>query len=71
MRASIRAGIERAAGYGLVAEREVSTFIDLLVIFGIDFDRRLPWAREILTDPASIDPAARVHALRRRAEVEA
>ena len=43
-------GIKRAAAYGIMAERDVNKYIDLMVVFGPDFDtdKRFPWAGEIL-----------------------
>ena len=48
LRRTIRAGIDRAEGYGLSREREVLRFVDLMARLGPSFDERLPWAAEIL-----------------------
>jgi hypothetical protein len=50
---AIREGIQRAAAYEIVAERDVCKFTDLMFAFGRDFDSNpeYPWAREILRDP--------------------
>jgi hypothetical protein len=50
VREKIRYGIQRAAVYGMTDRREVSMYIDLMVVFGDDFDTdiQLPWAVEIL-----------------------
>jgi hypothetical protein len=47
----IHHGIERAAVYGVVAERDVCKYIDVMFTCGREFDEdpKLPWAREILT----------------------
>ena len=45
----IQSGIEHAASYGITTRRDVCKFIDLMVVFGRDFDTRLPWAGPILT----------------------
>lgn len=52
----IRYGIKRAAAYGITTECDVCKYIDVLMVFGRDFDRDpgLPWARTILADPASL-----------------
>jgi hypothetical protein len=46
----IEYGIERAAAYNLTSKRDVCKYIDLMVVFGRDFDTdsRLPWAGELL-----------------------
>ena len=53
VREKIRSGIQRAAAYGITDRREVSMYIDLMLVFGDDFDTdiRLPWAVEILKKP--------------------
>ena len=38
LRGTIRYGIERASQHGINAEREVCKYIDLMVVFGRDFD---------------------------------
>ncbi len=65
LRELIRAGVDKANGYGFVAERDVCKFIDLMVVFGekFDKDRSLPWAREILSDPEEEDPSERIERL--------
>lgn len=50
VREVIRLGIERAAVFDIVAERDVCKFIDLMLVFGTDFDVARAWAREILDD---------------------
>ncbi|MBZ5626545.1 MAG: hypothetical protein LAQ69_48870 [Acidobacteriia bacterium] len=50
LREFIRYGVERANTYGIVAERDVCKYIDLMAVFGRDFDTdpRLRWAGVIL-----------------------
>jgi len=62
VRGLIRRGVERAAAHGIVAERDVCLFIDLMLVFGAGFDREQAWAREILEAPA-LDPSAKTRAL--------
>jgi hypothetical protein len=52
VRRMIRWGIQKAAGYGVVAERGVCIYIDAMFAFGRDFDAdpALPWAAAILRD---------------------
>jgi hypothetical protein len=47
---TIRYGIKRAASYNIKAQRDVSRYVDLMMVLGHDFDRdkRLPWAGEVL-----------------------
>jgi hypothetical protein len=63
LRARIRLGIERAASVGFVAERDVCRFIDLMLVFGSEFDRNCPWAAEILEGRTADDPLGTIHAL--------
>jgi hypothetical protein len=60
---TIRYGIERAKSYGITVKRDVCKYLDLMVLFGRDFDTspRLPWAGRILKGKASA--AAKVEAL--------
>jgi hypothetical protein len=61
---TIRYGIKRAAAYGITIKRDVSKYVDVMVVFGRDFDRDpgLPWARTILADAAA-DPTVKVNRL--------
>ena len=55
--AAIRFALERAAHYGIVAERDVCMYTDVMFAFGrgFDKDRKLPWAARILNDEALKD----------------
>ena len=59
---TIHAGIDRAATYGIEAEQDVCAYIDMMVLFGDDFDRdpALPWPRAILRDASWEDTSAKV-----------
>ncbi len=48
----VRYGIDLAGSYGIDREVCVCEFIDLMFLFGVEFDRDpdLPWASEILQD---------------------
>lgn len=61
----IRYGIGRAKRNGFESEREVCKYIDVMVVFGRDFDRdtNLPWATEILSDKTIMDNKARMDRL--------
>src|ERR1700681_3763804 len=65
VRETIRYGIEQAADHGITAQRDVCKYIDLMVVFGRDFDRdpAVPWASSILNDRALIDPTVRTETL--------
>lgn len=51
-RALVRYGTDLAESYGIDREVCVCEFIDLMFVFGVEFDRdpELPWASEILQD---------------------
>lgn len=57
VRVFIRYGVKRAASYQIMAKRDVSRYIDLMVVLGHDFDRdkQLPWAGQILRTRNSPD----------------
>ena len=60
----IEDGIGRAGGYGIVAERDVCKFIDIMIVFGREFDTdpACPWAKPILTAQPT-DPTSRMEVL--------
>jgi len=66
-----RLGIERAAGFGIEAEYEVSRFVDLMFMLGRDFDTdpARPWAAAIL-QAGPIAPAVKMDKLFEWAERE-
>ena len=47
---TVQYGIRRAAVHGITAKHDVCKYIDLMIVFGRDFDtdRRSQWAGEIL-----------------------
>jgi hypothetical protein len=65
LRETIRSGIKRAAKYEIIAERDVCKYIDVMLVFGRDFDNdsELPWARAILSDGTLKRPPARIDRL--------
>ncbi|MGA2987123.1 MAG: hypothetical protein ABSG32_25285 [Terriglobia bacterium] len=67
LRETIRYGIKRAAAYGITAERDVYKYVDLMVVFGRDFDadKQFPWAGETLR--AKKDPARKMLSLHQAA----
>ena len=54
----VRFGVEQAKTYGIISERDVCKYIDLMVSFGVEFDidPKLPWASRILNDSAMKNP---------------
>ncbi len=62
-RTLIQYGIERAATYEIVSERDVCKYIDLMVAFGPDYDQdhKLPWAAKNLNDENLNDPSVRIN----------
>jgi hypothetical protein len=63
LRDLIQHGIKRAAEHGITKERDICKFIDLMLVFGRDFDTdaRSPWAHEILRTEKR--PGSKVQAL--------
>jgi hypothetical protein len=58
MREMVRYGVERAKSYGIVAERDVCKYVDLMLLFGRDFDLDLSlhWPQAILIGSELDDP---------------
>lgn len=50
LKETIQFGIRRAANYGIRTKRDVCKYIDLVVVFGRNFeeDGKIPWASEVL-----------------------
>jgi hypothetical protein len=62
IREIIRYGIARAASYRIKAQRDVARYVDLMIVFGSDFDcdPRLPWSSSILNDPDLRSPRRKI-----------
>src|SRR5215467_8144862 len=58
----IRYGVQRSAAYRVDHQPDVCKYINLMVVFGRDFDRdaKLPWASAILQDQTILDPSLRM-----------
>lgn len=69
---AIHHGIDRAKVYGIVGQRDVCLYIDLMFSFGRDFDKdsKLPWVCEILTDRRRFTAKQRIDDLHARAITE-
>lgn len=57
-RKAIRHGMNRAKSYGIVSQRDVSKYLNIMFIFGLDFDKdpRYPWAAKIFKKAPALDP---------------
>jgi len=64
-REAVRYGIERARTYGFEAESDLCQYIDLMFLFGQDFEEapELAWAGEILKDRSPESPGDRMRRL--------
>jgi hypothetical protein len=62
VREVIRYGIQRSASYRIRKQRDICMYIDMMILFGRDFDRdpALPWASRVLEDKSLPGPSARV-----------
>jgi len=65
LRQLIQHGIVRARLYGVTGRRDVCNYIDIMLVFGANFDidPNLPWARQLLTNARVTDPSARMRRL--------
>ena len=65
VREIVRHGIERAEKYNIISERDVCKYIDVMFVYGRDFDvnPKLPWAIRILNDRRPQEPSERVNRL--------
>ena len=71
LRSFIQTGILRAGKHRITREPDVGTFLDVMVLFGADFDEspRTRWAGEMLGDPGS-SPQQKVEGLSQRLQAE-
>ena len=69
VREAVDHGIARAAAYGIRSERDVCKYVDLMFVFGRDFDlpAEQPWAAKILATAGARRPGALIDALLDRA----
>ena len=65
VRQEVRYGVERARAYDITSQRDVCKYIDLMFVYGRDFDTapKLPWAARILNDPSFINASERTREL--------
>lgn len=70
VRERVEDGIKRAEAHGVRSPRGVCKYINLMMVFGPDFDTHpdtAPWARPILDDPEVPDGTARMDLLSEKA----
>jgi len=69
LRQIIQLALERAKSFGVISERGVRMYIDLMFLLGGGFDQdpQLPWAAEILKDESIADESARIDRLYEKA----
>jgi hypothetical protein len=70
IRETVQYGTQRAAAYRIVSERDVCKYIDLMILYGRDFDKdpKLPWAQSILLNQAIKHPSSKIERLYKAAE---
>ncbi len=71
-RDTIKYGIRKAARYGIVSERDICKYVELMMEWGRDCDEdpELPWITGILNDKYPQGPAGKIECLFERAEQE-
>jgi hypothetical protein len=70
LRASIQYGTQRAAAYRITSERDVCKYIDLMILYGRDFDKdpNNPWAQSVLQNQAIRNPSSKIERLYKAAK---
>ena len=70
VRETIQYGTQRAAAHRIVSERDVCKYIDLMLVYGRDFDKdsNLPWAQSILQNQAIRNPSSKIERLYKAAK---
>ena len=70
LRETIQYGTQRAAAYRITSERDVCKYIDLMILYGRDFDKdpNLPWAQSILQNQAIRNPTSKIERLYKAAK---
>jgi hypothetical protein len=69
---TIQYGTQRAAAYRITSERDVCKYIDLMILYGRDFDKdpTLPWAQSVLQNQAIRNPTSKVERLYKAAKIQ-
>jgi len=70
LRETIQYGTQRAAAHRIISERDVCKYIDLMVLYGRDFDKdlNLPWAQDILQNQSIRNPSSKIERLYKAAK---
>lgn len=70
LRETIQYGTQRAASYRIISERDVCKYIDLMILYGRDFDKdsNLPWAQSVLQNQAIRNPTSKIDRLYKAAK---
>jgi hypothetical protein len=65
LRETIQYGTQRAADYHITSERDVCKYVDLMILYGRDFDKdsNHPWAQSILQNQAIRNPSSKIERL--------
>ena len=65
LRETVQYGTQRAAAYSIVSECDVCKYIDVMILYGRDFDKdlNLRWAQSILENKALRNPSAKIDRL--------
>lgn len=65
LRELVESGIEKSSGYEIATERDVCHYLDLMMVFGQNFDKdeKQPWAARILNDKLYTNGTARMERL--------
>jgi hypothetical protein len=72
LRETIQYGTQRAAAYRIISERDVCKYIDLMILYGRDFDKdpNLPWAQSVLQNQALRNPTSKIERLYKAAKTQ-
>jgi len=70
LRETIQYGTQRAAAYRIISERDVCKYIDLMILYGRDFDKdpAHPWAQTVLQNQAIRNPSSKIERLYKAAK---
>jgi hypothetical protein len=70
LRETIQNGTLRAAAYRITSERDVCKYIDLMILYGHDFDKdpNHPWAQSTLQNQAIRNPSDKIERLYKTAK---
>jgi hypothetical protein len=70
LRETIEYGTQRAAAYRIISERDVCKYIDLMILYGRDFDKNPnhPWAQSVLQNQNIRNPTSKIERLYKAAK---